>query len=70
MKITLHLTVEEVNLILLGLAELPAKTSMALIQKVHGESTEQVTKTQNNQTFKQNGDSQTSQEAVHLADGQ
>jgi len=41
MKITLHLTVEEVNAILLGLAELPAKSSMALIQKIHEEATEQ-----------------------------
>jgi hypothetical protein len=68
MKITLHLTVEEVNAILLGLAELPAKTSMALIQKIHEESTEQVTNTQNNQTFKQNGDSETTQEGIYLAD--
>lgn len=70
MKITLHLTVEEVNTILLGLSELPAKTSMALIQNIHKESSEQIASTHNNQTFKQNGDSQTSQEAVHLADGQ
>lgn len=41
MKITLHLTVEEVNAILTGLAELPAKTSMALIQKIHDEATQQ-----------------------------
>ena len=41
MKITLHLTVEEVNAILLGLAELPAKTSMALIQKIHEDASAQ-----------------------------
>ena len=41
MKITLHLNVEEVNAILTGLAELPAKTSMALIQKIHDEATKQ-----------------------------
>lgn len=41
MKITLHLNVEEVNAILTGLAELPAKTSMVLIQKIHDEATKQ-----------------------------
>ena len=46
MKITLHLTVEEVNAILTGLAELPAKTSMGLIQKIHEEATRQTTPTQ------------------------
>lgn len=53
MKITLHLTVEEVNAILLGLAELPAKTSMALIQKIHDEATHQTqTKEPDIQEFK------------------
>lgn len=42
MKITLHLTLEEVNSILQGLAELPAKTSMTLIQRIHDEASEQL----------------------------
>jgi hypothetical protein len=46
MKITLHLTIEEVNAILLGLAELPAKTSMTLIQKIHQEATDQTQPTE------------------------
>lgn len=46
MKITLHLTVEEVNAILTGLAELPAKSSMVLIQKIHDEATRQTTPVQ------------------------
>lgn len=33
-QITLSLSVEEVNLVLAGLAELPAKVSMNLISKV------------------------------------
>lgn len=33
-QITLSLSVEEVNLVLAGLAELPAKVSMSLISKV------------------------------------
>lgn len=39
--IDLKLTVEEINTILQGLAELPAKKSMVLIQKIHQEATEQ-----------------------------
>lgn len=42
MNVTLKLTVEEVNIILQGLGELPAKTSMVLIQKVHAEANAQV----------------------------
>jgi|APGre2960657404_1045060.scaffolds.fasta_scaffold49512_2 hypothetical protein len=42
MKVTLTFTVEEINIILQGLGELPAKTSMILIQKVHAESNNQV----------------------------
>ena len=41
MKITLHLTVEEVNAIIQGLLELPAKTSMLLIQKIHDDASAQ-----------------------------
>jgi hypothetical protein len=41
MKITLHLTVEEVNAIIQGLLELPAKTSMLLIQRIHDEASAQ-----------------------------
>lgn len=37
MKIKLELTVEEVNIILQGLGELPAKISMAVIQKIHSD---------------------------------
>ena len=33
-QITLSLSVEELNLVLAGLAELPAKVSMSLISKV------------------------------------
>ena len=51
MKITLHLTVEEVNAILQGLAELPAKTSMLLIQKIHNEASAQ-TQPETHEQFK------------------
>jgi hypothetical protein len=37
----LELTLEEANLILAGLGELPAKDSMALIQRIHKEYNEQ-----------------------------
>jgi hypothetical protein len=55
MNITLYLTVEEVNVIIQGLGELPAKTSMALIQKIQDEGSKQLQPnnyTQNgNQTY-------------------
>jgi len=40
--ITLELTVEEVNIILTGLGELPAKASMALIAKIREQAQPQV----------------------------
>lgn len=51
MKITLELTLEEVNMILQGLGELPAKISIALIEKIHTESKAQVTKANQSPTF-------------------
>lgn len=52
--IDLKLTVEEINTILQGLAELPAKKSMLLIQKIHQEAIEQTTQEQP-KNDKQNG---------------
>ena len=37
----LELTLEEANLVLAGLLELPAKVSMQLIQKIHQQAREQ-----------------------------
>jgi|TARA_R100001126_G_C4815454_1_gene144013 hypothetical protein len=37
----LTLTIEEANLVLAGLLELPAKMSMQLIQKIHQQAQEQ-----------------------------
>ena len=37
----LELTIEEANLVLAGLLELPAKVSMQLIQKIHQQAQEQ-----------------------------
>ena len=37
----LTLTIEEANLVLAGLLELPAKMSMKLIQKIHQQAQEQ-----------------------------
>ena len=37
----LELTIEEANLVLAGLLELPAKMSMQLIQKIHQQAQEQ-----------------------------
>ncbi len=55
MNITLYLTVEEVNVIIQGLGELPAKTSMTLIEKIQEEGSKQLQSnnyTQNgNQTY-------------------
>jgi hypothetical protein len=42
MKITFEFTVEEVNIILQGLSELPAKTSMLLLQKIQEEGNKQI----------------------------
>jgi len=41
-KITLELTIAETNLILAGLGELPAKSSMELISKIMQSSNEQL----------------------------
>ena len=64
MKITLHLTVEEVNAIIQGLLELPAKTSMLLIQKIHDDASAQ---TQPKPTFvnqENNGNHITAEEII------
>ena len=37
-KLTLELTLEETNLLLGGLGELPAKLSLVLIEKIRGEA--------------------------------
>lgn len=42
MKIKLEFSVEEVNLIIQGLGEIPAKLSMNLIQRIQDEATEQL----------------------------
>lgn len=42
MKVTLTLTVEEVSIIIAGLGELPAKTSMLLIQKIQEDANKQI----------------------------
>lgn len=40
--VTLELTVEEVNIVLAGLGELPAKASIAVIDKIRRTATEQL----------------------------
>ena len=40
-KLTLELTLEETNLLLGGLGELPAKLSLVLIEKIRGEAISQ-----------------------------
>jgi len=40
-KLTLELTLDETNLLLAGLGELPAKLSLALIEKIRGEAVSQ-----------------------------
>ena len=55
MKIRLEFSLEEINVILQGLGEIPAKLSMNLIQRIQDEATEQLKPnnyTQNgNQTY-------------------
>ena len=41
-KITLELTIEECNLILQGLGELPAKMSLVMIQKIQSQAQSQM----------------------------
>lgn len=64
MKITLHLTLEEVNSILQGLAELPAKTSMTLIQRIHDEASEQLKPKPTIVKQENNGDYSTTEEII------
>ena len=40
--INLELTIDEVNLVLAGLGELPAKTSIELIHKIQAQGTSQL----------------------------
>ena len=41
-KLTLELTLDETNLLLAGLGELPAKLSLALIEKIRSEAVSQL----------------------------
>ena len=41
-KLTLELTLDEVNLVLAGLGELPAKTSLGVIDKVRSQAVGQL----------------------------
>ena len=41
-EINLNLTIEEINLLLAGLGELPAKMSIAVIEKVRSQATRQL----------------------------
>lgn len=41
MNVTITLSIEELNLVLQGLGELPAKISMVLIQKIHDDASNQ-----------------------------
>lgn len=41
-KVTLEFTVDELNVVLAGLGELPAKASLALIDRVRAEATQQL----------------------------
>lgn len=40
--VTLQLTVDEINVVLAGLGELPAKASMVVIDKVRRQAVEQI----------------------------
>ena len=41
-KVTLDFTVDELNVVLAGLGELPAKASLALIDRIRAQATEQL----------------------------
>ena len=41
-KVTLEFTVDELNVVLAGLGELPAKASLALIDKIRSDATKQL----------------------------
>jgi len=41
-KVTLELTVDELNVVLAGLGELPAKTSIGLIDKIRVDASKQL----------------------------
>ena len=41
-KVTLDFTVDELNVVLAGLGELPAKASLALIDRIRTQATEQL----------------------------
>lgn len=41
-KVTLEFTVDELNVVLAGLGELPAKASLALIDKIRTDATKQL----------------------------
>jgi hypothetical protein len=41
-KVTLEFTVDELNVVLAGLGELPAKASLALIDRIRAQATEQL----------------------------
>jgi len=41
-KVTLEFTVDELNVVLAGLGELPAKTSLGLIDKIRADATKQL----------------------------
>ena len=41
-KVTLEFTVDELNVVLAGLGELPAKASLALIDRIRAEATQQL----------------------------
>jgi len=41
-KVTLEFTVDELNVVLAGLGELPAKASLGLIDRIRAEATQQL----------------------------
>ncbi len=41
-KVTLELTLDEVNVVLAGLGELPAKTSLSVIDKIRSQAVSQL----------------------------
>jgi hypothetical protein len=41
-KVTLEFTIDELNVVLAGLGELPAKASLALIDRIRAEATQQL----------------------------
>ena len=41
-KVTLEFTVDELNIVLAGLGELPAKASLALVAKIRANATQQL----------------------------